>query len=171
MEETECPICYDKMILRENNIYGTEENNNLLNDDTVIQLNCGHQFHYKCILMTFKTMLKKHNSKKSRKCPYCRCDGGYLPIEKNKFPIKNINREYKLIQDYIYADKLDKVYEIAKQNNFLNEHKCQALLTTGPNKGIQCKKNKKNGSEYCCIHIKKMNIFDIKDVQLCIKSK
>jgi hypothetical protein len=160
MEEKECPICYDNMILRENNIYGTETNKNDLNNTTVIQLECGHQFHYNCILTSFKSILKISNSKKVRHCPFCRSNGGYLPLELKTFPIKNIHKEYKLIQQYIDENRLDKVYAIAKENNFISEDKCQAVLTTGLNKGMQCKKNKKkiSDSEYCCIHLKKINI-------------
>jgi len=160
MEEQECPICYDKMILRTDNIYGTEFNKKLLNDTTIIKLECGHKFHYKCILMSFKSILKISNSKKVRLCPFCRSNGGYLPLGLQTFPIKNIHKEYQLIQVYIYANRLDKVYAIAKENNFMSEDKCQAVLTSGINKGMQCKKNKKKdiGSEYCCIHLKKINI-------------
>jgi hypothetical protein len=156
MESKECPICYDELILRDDNIYTSDQDNNKLNNSTVIELTCGHKFHYKCISMAFKNMLKKYSSKKVRNCPFCRCDGGFLPLELNTFPTKNINKEYELIKEYIYKNEFGNVYKIAKQYNFISIDKCQAILTSGVNKGNQCKKSKKPNETYCCIHIKKM---------------
>merc|ERR1711991_80023 len=82
-------------------------------------------------MMTFKNASKRHNGSKIRRCPFCRCSGGYLPLEKNTLPIKNINKEYELIKFHAYHDNYDEIYKIAKENDFLNKDKCQALIKTG----------------------------------------
>ena len=155
MEDSICPICYDEMNFRDDNMYHKEYDKNNLNDNTIIELECGHKFHYKCIMMTYKSAFKKYYNSKTRRCPFCRTNGGYLPLEAKTFPIKHIHKEYDLIKHHVNHNNYDEIYRIAKENNFLNENKCQALLTTGYNKGAQCKKCKKNGENYCAIHLKK----------------
>ena len=56
-----------------------------LNEKTIIEFKCGHRFHYKCIMMTFKCALKKYNNSKSRRCPFCRSSGGHLPMKIRHF--------------------------------------------------------------------------------------
>tara|TARA_B100001057_G_C22443924_1_gene792300 strand:+ start:190 stop:663 length:474 start_codon:yes stop_codon:yes gene_type:complete len=147
-EPNMCPICYDELNLRPN------ENNESIKDDTVITLECGHRFHYGCINKTYRSLLKKYNSKKIRICPFCRSYGGYLPLKKGEFPESHVHKEYNLIKQYIQQQDFDKVYKIGIEFDFINKNKCQTILKTGVNKGKQCKKNKKNGFEYCCIHSK-----------------
>ena len=155
MEDSICAICYDEMNLRDDNIYHEDFDKKNLNEKTIIELECGHRFHYKCIMMTFKCALKKYNSSKTRRCPFCRSNGGHLPLENKTFPIKHIHKEFDLIKYHALHNNYDEIYKIAKENNFLNENKCQAILTTGNNKGMQCKKCKKKGQDYCAIHLKK----------------
>ena len=64
----ECPVCYEP-IHHKNDAYLT---------------NCGHAFHYKCIIE-----YEYHNMKQGNylgmNCPMCRQDMGYYPELKNKF--------------------------------------------------------------------------------------
>ena len=130
-QDVECPICYDKLDLRNCNV---EE----INDNTPIKLDCGHIFHHKCILATFKTNLI--NNRKTRRCPFCREVTSHLPLQKHIFPIRNIHKEYDLIKSFLHKGDFKSIYEISKKYNFLNEHKCHAIVTTGNNRGMQCKK-------------------------------
>jgi hypothetical protein len=155
MDDSICAICYEEMNIRDDNLYHDDFDKNKIDDKTIMQLKCGHKFHYKCIMMTFTNSLKKYNGSKTRRCPFCRSNGGYLPLKPKTFPIKNIHNEFDLIKYHVYHNEFDEIYKIAKENEFLNEDKCQALLTTGNNKGVQCKKNKKKDCNYCAIHLKK----------------
>ncbi len=71
-----CNICYDTF----------EETK----DEVVVQLICGHAFHYDCILESYKM-----KTDKIRQCPYCRKDGGWLPKIEGEKLIKNIHKEWK----------------------------------------------------------------------------
>jgi len=57
----ECAICGD----------------NLDNGEQVHILKCNHKFHLDCI---YKQYIFSQ-SKKKRECPYCRKDGGFLPLK------------------------------------------------------------------------------------------
>ena len=58
-----CNICYEK------------------HNSNSIKIKCGHKYHYECIKDSYKVKHSSINKKKSlRKCPYCRQDGGYLPL-------------------------------------------------------------------------------------------
>ena len=41
-----------------------------LNESYKQTLNCGHTFHYECLMLSFKTM-------KNTSCPYCRSPNNY----------------------------------------------------------------------------------------------
>ena len=62
--------------------------------DNVIKLKCSHIYCYDCILDSYSTHHKSHQKKKQRECPYCRKNGGYLPLPENTAPLKNIHEEY-----------------------------------------------------------------------------
>ena len=144
-ENLQCAICYDSM----NFI------NNEFSENNPIKLDCNHTFHYKCILMTFKTNLI--NNKFVTRCPFCRKKNSYIPLQNNQFPIRNIHSEYELIKKYLHKGDFKKIYELAKKYNFLNENKCNAIVTTGNNKGTQCKKSKQKDTNFCFIHKKKFS--------------
>lgn len=60
--------------------------------DRTHKLKCNHEYHLECIYKSYKNSF----SIKKRECPYCRKDGGYLPLKSDDMkPIKNINVEYK----------------------------------------------------------------------------
>ena len=134
----QCAICYENMDLRNKNI---------------VTLSCNHTYHYDCIFMTFSSNIKL-NSRHYRACPFCRKQSDYLPLPKNHFPIKHIHKEYNTIKELLYQNDFKKLNNIAKSNNYFNQTHCQSIIMSGKNKGKQCKKKKKNGEEYCCIHIK-----------------
>ena len=113
-----CLICYDEL------------------DDNVSILNCGHKYHYNCILLTYKNT-------KSKTCPYCRSPGGYLKLEPGIVP------EYNIHKEYVYYKKND--YKIE-----LIEHRCKYILVKGKNKGNQCSFKHKEGG-YCTRHFKMLN--------------
>ena len=134
LKET-CPICYDEL------------------DSTSITLKCNHKFHYNCILNSFKSLITKNRhiiTNKSRKCPYCRDDGGYLPLRDNIYPFKGIHIEHREIEDCLYINDFDKLKIIT--DKYIDKSKCNAIIKTGINKGYQCKKNKKKQLDYCYLH-------------------
>lgn len=65
----------------------------IIDDD--IKLDCGHEYHYQCILNWFKKNVSTfRTTSKSRECPYCRTPSGYLPFRDTY--IKNIHHpEYQ----------------------------------------------------------------------------
>ena len=136
-EQEQCPVCYDELKERPNNSSNT---NIEIKADTVITLECGHKFHFGCINSTYKSLIKKYNSKKIRLCPFCRSYGGYLPLKKGEFPENHINKEYNLIKQCIQEENFEKVYKIGLEFEFINKNKCQCILKSGINKGKQCKK-------------------------------
>jgi len=130
-----CPICYDEL------------------DSTSITLKCNHTFHYNCILNSFKSSITKNSSNllnKTRKCPYCRNDGGYLPLKDNSYPFKGIHLEYYEIEQCLLRNDFDKLKIIT--DKYIDKSKCNAIIKTGINKGYQCKKNKKKNLDYCHLH-------------------
>ena len=129
---SECPICYVKL------------------DETEIKLKCGHKFHYNCILNSYKISTIKNYIKLFRKCPYCRNNGGFLPLRENSYPYKNIHVEHYEIEQYLIRNDFDKLKEIV--DKYIDKTKCNAILKTGINKGYQCKKNKKKETNYCHLH-------------------
>ncbi len=150
-QDVECPICYDKIDLR------TPQTE--ITDLTPIKLDCGHIFHHKCILATFKTNL--NNNRKTRRCPFCREVTSHLPLQKYIFPIRNIHKEYELIKGFLHKCDFASIYELSKKYEFLNKNKCHAIVTTGNNRGTQCKKSKKEGCNFCHIHLNKFSIYNI----------
>ena len=127
-----CAVCYETL------------------DDTKIKLECGHIFHYKCILSTFKSNLNK-KTRNPRKCPFCRYKCGYLELRENIYPTKNIHYEFYEIERYLLRNEFDKIKEIT--NKYLDKSLCNAIIKTGKNKGYQCKKRKKKGCDYCYLHL------------------
>lgn len=141
-ESSMCPICFDSL-------------ENSLN---IVTLDCGHKFHYDCIIDWFKQKKIKNpysNSGKSiRVCPYCREKSGFLTLPEKTFPIKHIHKEYKHIEYVVNLDDQAKILEVCKP--YFNPKYCFCILKTGASKGQQCRKYKKKGSDYCFIHKKKM---------------
>jgi len=126
-----CLICYDEYKINKN-----------VNDNTkCVTLKCGHKFHYECIYMTYKSL------KGQRTCPYCRKDGGFLPLIPGQMP-----------QQYIHSEYI-KLKENPNQplNIELIPNKCKYILKTGKNKGNQCKFGIKTEEGYCNMHFKKVN--------------
>lgn len=103
-------------------------------DSTSLKLNCGHEYHYECILHSYKL----NNIKKKRWCPYCRKYGGYLPLLDNE-PQKDIHVEY-------YNSS---TLEVTKHTH------CCAVIKSGPNKNLKCNKLTLKNYNYCGIHKKK----------------
>lgn len=77
-------------------------------DEKVVQLLCSHAFHYDCIYETYKMYSIKYSyniQKTQYECPYCRSNGGYLPLLEGMKPEKNIHREYEIKAAYLYKYK------------------------------------------------------------------
>ena len=121
-----CRICYDDL----------NEDDTVKDNLKCVKLLCGHKYHYECIFLTFKS------SKGLRKCPYCRKDGGYLPLIAGQIPIQYIHKEYVKNQSNVQIE--------------LIPNKCKYILTTGKNTGCQCKFSIKTPQGYCNMHIKKI---------------
>ena len=60
----------------------------LLPENNIITLKCNHKYCYECI---YQSYLK---NKIKLQCPYCRKNGGYLPLPPSTIPKKNIHKEY-----------------------------------------------------------------------------
>jgi len=115
MTDEVCIICGDK-----------------LSDKYIQKLDCGHDYHYECILKSFI------NSKDSKNtCPYCRQIQDKLPI---------VNGLKKLTIDIHYN-----MYEKIDYQNIM----CPSTLKSGQNKGKICNKNCKIGFNVCSRHLKK----------------
>ena len=115
MTDEVCIICGDK-----------------LSDKYIQKLDCGHDYHYECILKSFI------NSKDSKNtCPYCRQIQDKLPI---------VNGLKKLTIDIHYN-----MYEKIDYQNI----PCKYILKSGQNKGKICNKNCKIGFNVCSRHLKK----------------
>ncbi len=115
-----CSICYDE------------------HNDTSIKLKCGHMYHYECIKDSYKL-----NKTSGRICPYCRRDGGYLPLMGGDEPEKNIHKEW-----------LEQI-KVKKPVNMFYNTKCKGIIKSGPNKNNPCScwgLEKYNG--YCGKHKK-----------------
>lgn len=117
MNETKCIIC-------------GEGNNN----QYVQKLDCGHEFHYNCILKCFLC------NKNEKMCPYCRKPQTMLPI------VNGLKKYHKGIH---YIDNVSEI-------NFTNT-KCQYILKSGKNSGNVCNNNCKVGFNYCGKHLKVNN--------------
>ena len=117
-----CHICYE-------NIEDTEK---------IATLSCGHNFHYKCILLVFKLALQK-SVVASKQCPYCRTTSDYLPLIPGILPIKFIHKEYNSSGDMPIQ--------------FI-PGKCKYILKRGPNSGHQCSCSIKTEDGYCKKHQK-----------------
>tara|TARA_Y100001970_G_C14152437_1_gene813505 strand:- start:772 stop:1215 length:444 start_codon:yes stop_codon:yes gene_type:complete len=65
-----------------------EEFNSLSPDNIIVTLKCNHKYCYECIYDSYI------NNKEKRQCPYCRKNGGYLPLPESETPTKYIHKEY-----------------------------------------------------------------------------
>lgn len=92
------------------------------------KLECGHEFHYNCLFLSFKNM-------KTNSCPVCRSSHNLLPLVNG---IKKIN---PLIHDTSNIDTFENI-------------KCQHILKKGKRKGEECSNNCLLGYNYCGIHLK-----------------
>ena len=117
-----CHICYE----------------NIDENQQIATLSCGHKFHYKCILLVFKSALQK-SVVASKQCPYCRSNSDYLPLIPGILPIKFIHKEYNSSGDMPIQ--------------FI-PGKCKYILKRGPNSGHQCSCSIKTEDGYCKKHQK-----------------
>ena len=113
-EKFECSVCYDMI----------EEN------EQGIRLKCGHTYHYDCILLSYQM-----KTDKKRECPYCREDGGYLPLLDNQKPIKDIHKEW-----------------LVENKNYGYFGRCIAITKSGKNKGKRCMCKANGSDKYCGRH-------------------
>jgi len=107
-------------------ICGEEKNKHFIH-----KLDCGHDFHYECIVKCFKSCMK------DMRCPYCRSNQNnkQLPI------VNGIKKYHKGIH---YTENLNEI----KYENI----KCQYILKSGKNKDNKCNNNCKLGYNYCGKH-------------------
>lgn len=101
-----------------------------------IKLLCSHKFHYDCIYNSYKFAKKPV----CRQCPYCRGNGGWLPLPSGTEPKKNIHREFRRTRH---------------KPVIFHSFRCKGILKSGMKKGLQCShKAKYNG--FCGKHQKQI---------------
>ena len=66
-----------------------------MEDNKCVKLECGHSFHYECILESLKC---GNNRMLNMQCPYCRHHIEFLPLLDGYRPIRNIHKEYDLFK-------------------------------------------------------------------------
>ena len=130
MSEEDCGVC------------GLE-----LNDKFSYTLDCGHKFHYECLMKSFNSIPYTINSKKNNQCPYCRKHSEYLPL------VNGLKKVIPGVHCKILGHEIDDKKKLLK-NNY--DQKCGYALTRGKNKGEACGKNCMLGYGYCKTHLEKM---------------
>ena len=139
-----CNICYETF----------EETK----DETVVQLICGHPFHYDCILESYKTKLGRR-----RECPYCRKDGGWLPLLEGSKPVREIHQEWKCHINKIIFNNVNKKFKTKKgEEVYCPKGMCKGFKKACSRQkkfnGVwmtlydKCTTKAKKGSEYCGRH-------------------
>ena len=108
-----------------------------------VTLTCKHSFCYDCLLESYKGKNCTYNNYTSsqRRCPYCRAATGYLPLKEGMKPLKGIHREYKSVKKSIFNGGKTGYYPT-----------CQAILKSGPNKGLACNCKCAPGKTVCGRH-------------------
>ena len=133
-ELIECPICCDF----------------ITNESEKTTLECGHTFHYYCILESFKTSAFQNKYSKKRECPYCRSKGSYLELHEGQVPIRGVHKEYEFLRGSTFT--INQIRE-----KYFKPDLCQAMVFSGINKNQQCsrKPSKNDDSQFCITHSKK----------------
>ena len=134
-----------------------------LSDGYVHKLDCGHEFHYECLLKSFKSKTHGNYSyykKSNNNCPYCRSPNNILPIVNG---LKKIEVGIHIKVNDFYKNKgLGTVYNNKLIN--LQNVTCKAILKKGKRVGETCGKSCKLGSYYCGSH-KNFDILNLGDIQ------
>jgi hypothetical protein len=134
--EGECPVCCE-----------------ILDRDKeeIVKLNCGHEYHYNCIFLSYRSAISLNRYSTKRECPYCRSKGEYLQLKPGLVPIKGIHQEYSNL-----AGNLVKV-DILREKYF-DPNKCQSILVSGSNKFQQCSRKASKDAppekNMCSLHLK-----------------
>lgn len=153
-----CPICFDEFIDNKTDEEKKElKNKNLIKE--TITIDCGHKFHYECLVDWFKNNISKYkyNYSKIRICPYCRTKCDYLKLPHRTFPIKHIHKEYEQIVTCFDCNDQKKLIEHC--SHFINNDNCNYILYNNSSHLIkQCKKKKSKNHDFCYIHLKKNEI-------------
>lgn len=134
-EESMCPICYDSLESQEN----------------IVELCCGHKFHYNCVLMVFKnnTRQYQYNTSKIRKCPFCRMDGGFLPLIYPQVPLQFIHLKYDELKTHQQNNDFRSI------EKYFDKNRCYTILKSGSNKGCQCSRKHFKDIKFCKQHAPK----------------
>lgn len=93
------------------------------------KLDCGHEFHYECLMKSFAVM-------KNNDCPYCRSKDNYLPIVNG---LKKID---------------SRIHNITNNNIPYENIKCKTIMKSGKRKGEECGCYCKLGYFSCSRHLK-----------------
>lgn len=130
MTEEDCGIC------------GLE-----LNDKFSYKLDCGHKFHYECLMKSFNNVSYTVNGKFNNQCPYCRKNSSHLPL------VNGLKKVIPGVHCNILGDEIDDKNKLLKEKY---NQKCGYTLMRGKNKGNECGKNCVLGYGYCKPHLEKM---------------
>ena len=106
-----------------------------IDDKFPYTLDCGHKFHYECLLKTFSNISYTVNGKYNMQCPYCRKKSSYLPLVNG---LKKINI---CIHDTSNVSEFENI-------------KCKTIMKSGKRKNEQCGANCKLGYFQCSRHFK-----------------
>lgn len=118
-----------------------------INDKFSYNLDCGHTFHYECLLKTFSNHSYTVNGKYNIQCPYCRKKFSYLPL---------VNGLKKITPGVHCSIETNTINAKKNELKLHYNNKCGYTLTRGKNKGQSCGKNCVLGYGYCKLHLEKM---------------
>jgi hypothetical protein len=144
-ENESCGICNDTMV----------EGND------IHILKCKHKYHLSCITKWFISFNKSSthsNAPNKRECPYCRKDGGWIPLLQGQAPIYNVHAEYvkekpKKTKNNSANVTTNPPYPIVPgtiNNNDITIHPLTSFCKAITGTGNKCKNTAKFGS-YCGI--------------------
>lgn len=111
------------------------------------KLDCGHTFHYECLMKSFNNVSYTINKKKNNFCPYCRKNSRHLPL------VNGLKKVLPGVHCSISGGEIEDKKELLKEKY---SHKCSFTLKKGKNKGNPCGKNCILGYGYCKVHLERM---------------
>jgi len=87
-----------------------------------------------------------YNKKKIRKCPFCRENGGFIPLILPQVPLSGIHIEHVELEIY------QKLNDMEAIEQYFDRGLCHTILKSGKNIGNQCSKKCLGITKLCKLH-------------------